>query len=468
MTPFFRKLVHTCTFSILIFTPFVAPAAGTDWSFAKTISTKGYTPVFLATTPTGDVAAAAFNNSKSETIVPLILVHKPLSGEPNYFAICSWKFPAQRGFSGVAVDDQGNYYVAADTGVPATCWIRKYKANGQLDSTFARGGEISAGRRFVGLALTGKYLLSTVAFGQLVVFDKNTGAVIGSAPLPPGETPLIRDIAIDPAKKIVFGVARGAAWVWEGGSFDRPQDYTLRRLSADAEQEAGGEGISFDPVARKVLVPHRHGGTLLTVSEDRQISKDRIIDPATQPSAVSDPVLLADGMTLFVSDMQNSRLYVMKRAGAAAAAVPSGDVPSLASVVGSSPTPVQQATPAAQPAGDFGTGNVSWVRGYDKAAANASASGKPLLLYFRTAGSRRCQEMEPGYLASSEFARLAANLVPCMIDLDEEGVLGQQFGVFRVPVIALYKPNGERVEMLSGKTIEPTAIETAVAKATAK
>jgi hypothetical protein len=447
------------------------PALAQDWKFSKTIPTQRYTPVFLATTPTGDVAAAAFNNhGKDPAVVPLILIHKPLSENPQYFAVCTQTFAAQRGFSGVAVDQAGNYYVAADTGDGATSWIRKYRPDGKLDASFARGGELSMGKRFLGLAVSGRHMFTTTAFGQLHVLDAATGRLLGSAQ-PPRETVYIRDIAVDPARQVIYGVARGAVWAWADGTFDAPQGYQLRRLSADAEKEAAGEGIYFDAFSGKALVPHRSSGSLVSIDiGQRGANESRIVQPG-QGSAVADPVLLADGVTLFVSDMLNSRIYVMGRSAAGVeGAAPAGDMPSVISAPGT-PTPSPAAAsparatvspaPASAPAAVLQTGNVSWFTEYEKAADESRSTRKPLLLYFRTQASARAQELESGYLTSSEFGNLAKGVVPCAIDLDTNVLLAQQFGVFRVPVIALYTPNGDRLTMISGN-IQPGAVTAAL------
>lgn len=425
--------------------------AASEWSYVKTIPTMGYTPYVLAVTPTGDVVTGAFNTDlvpgqDGMADVPVIYIKNPLSENPEFFRVCSNKFPAKRGYSGVAVDEQGNFYVSADTGEARTSWIRKFKSNGQPDSTFGVNGEISDSDRFLGLALSGKYLITTGGFAKLKVYNSETGKLIGQAPVPPAPVPTIRDISVDPATQNVYGVDQGAVWVWEGGTFDQPTKYTLSRVTENRQPSIAGEGIGFDPVTQRALIPFQVKSSLTTVGADKSVQESVVIEPATKKTLIADAVLLADGKTLFVSDLFNRAVQVMHRgeSAEAAASLPALEPGVVSSVEARRDSP---ATDAGKPAAAPTDG---WVTDYDAAQKQSKAENKPLLLYARAADASKCQKLESEYLKSPEFLQASSNYVRCWLDVGKNGVLAQQLGIFRVPHIAIYDPNGNRRTQFPG------------------
>lgn len=430
-----------------------------EWQSIKSVGTQRYTPVFLATTPNGDVVAGTFNNGTVPSDpsgladMPVILIHDPLSDTPGLFAVCVNKFPAQRGYSGIAVDNAGNFYVAADTGEGATCWIRKYLPDGKQDTSWGNGGQISDGSRFCGLVISGDYLITTAAFGKLRFYKLKDGQLAGAAPVPTGEVPSIRDIAADPSKQVIYGVAKGAVWVWEGGSFDNPSGYALRRLSADVYSNVSGEGIYFDAVSRKALVPARLKGELITVSENKDIQNSTIIPPSQASlSSVADAVLLSDGQTLFITDLKQSNIHVMKRSQGLDSAT-EGD-----SAASSTPPSLPPPAPTSEDgtSGLAGSG-VTWQKDYKEAADQARKTSRPLIVYFRSPSVARCSEFESGFLKSSEFKAAASKAVPVQVDITSDAILTQQLGVYRVPAVGIYKPNGDRIALFQGR-VEPKDI----------
>lgn len=433
-------------------------AYGEDWSYVKSIQIpRPYTPIFAAVTPTGDCVCGTFNNTRSEGLVdlPVIYIHKPLSDSPSFYVVCTNKFPPLRGYSGVAVDSAGNYYVAADTGGDDS-WIRKFKPDGKPDVAFGINGEIKPGRRVLGLDLAGNKLFTTFGFGELVCLDAQTGKVLGQVLPQSKSAPPIRDVAVDPPRELIYGVANGAAWVWRGGKFNNLMSYKLERLTEDTlKNPKAGEGVCFDAFGDRLLMPVSELATLFAVDSKGNATKSEIAGANGLVQSPSDAVLLADGETLFIPDMKpgpsgECLIHVMKRVAAVTKSVGSGEatLPSLADA-GLLKPPAAASTSAQTPT-SMGS-EIAWKNSFDAAFNEAKATRKPVLLYARTTAARRCQDLESGFLKSPEFVKLANKTVPFYFDVTSDPKLAQQLGIFRVPFIAVYRPDGERVEMWLGR-----------------
>ncbi len=444
---------------------FVGKALAEDWEYVKSIPIpRPYAPTFAATTPSGDCVVATFNNSKTEKPVelPVILIHKPLSDTPGFYVVCTNEFSAFRGYSGIAVDSEGNFYVAADTG-GADSWIRKFTPDGKRHPSFGNNGEIRPNRRVLGLDLAGDYLFATFGFGELAKYSAKTGALVGTVPAPAKDAPLIRDIAVDPTRQIIYGVALGAAWAWKGGRFDNISGYKLTRISEDAlKNPKAGEGIFYDAFGDRVLLPVSELATLFAVSPSGQISKSEIKGGEGLVRSPCDAVLLADGKTLFIPDMiagptGECNIHVMRRVGASTEA-PTGAIalPSLADAGLLKPSAPAPAPSSSQGAGTAKAapapaGKITWRSNFAATLDEARQSGKPVLLYARTDVARRCGELEADFLKSDAFASAASKYLLVWFDVTSDPKLAQQLGIFKVPFIAIYRPDGERAEMWSGR-----------------
>jgi DNA-binding beta-propeller fold protein YncE len=431
-----------------------------EWQFIRPIRLSGYVPVFAATTPAGDIVVTTFNSRPRPGPVelPVVLIHKPLSPDAQYYVVCKHPFDSLRGYSGIAVDEAGNFYVAADTGNPETSWIRRYKPDGTPDPTFGEGGEIKTGKRMLGLDLAGRFLFSTAAFGELMVFVRETGKLVGSAPRPQSP-PFIRDVAADPARQVVYGVAQGAAWVWEEGTFENPAAYKLRRLSPNAGEERAGEGIYFDAVSRRALMPDSRTGNLLSVGSDDAVRSSRITEPTPNFNSLADAVLLPDGSTLLITDMAYNTIHVMKRSAAveaaateAAAALSAPASTQPASTTGPVATPtIPTLPPVPQTLGTAQPEELRWLSDYEAAAAEARNAGKLLILFGRAPDVPLSQEIEKGYLASPEFADAAKPFILCRLDVTRQRQLALKLGIFRVPYLGVYSSDGNRLAVFLGK-----------------
>jgi hypothetical protein len=424
-----------------------------EWKYTKSIQIpRPYVPIFAAVTPTGDCVVATFNNTRSEKPVnlPVIYIHKPLSESPGFYVVCTNPFPALRGYSGVAVDSAGNYYVAADTG-GLDSWIRKFKPDGKPESAFGTNGEIRPNRRVLGLDLAGNYLFTTFGFGELVKIDARSGQIVGRVPAPP-QAPPIRDVAVDPTRELIYGVANGAAWVWRGGKFNNLQGYKLERLTEDTlKNPKAGEGVYFDAFGDRLLMPVSELATLFAVDSKGNATKSVIAGGEGLVRLPSDAVLLADGETLFIPDMKTGPsgeclIHVMKRVATVTKSAGAGEV-TLSSLAAAG---LLKASTEAAPVA-IASSEISWKSSFNEAFGEAKRAGKPVLLYARTAQARRCQELESGFLKSPEFVQAASNTVPYLFDVTTDSKLAQQLGIFRVPYIALYRPDGERIEMWIGR-----------------
>lgn len=433
-----------------------SPARSEDWKYVKSIQIpKPYVPIFAAVTPTGDCVVATFNNSRNETPValPVIYIHKPLSDQPGFYVVCTNTFSSLRGYSGVAVDSYGNYYVAADTGGNDS-WIRKFKRDGKPDTAFGNGGEVKPGRRVLGLDLTGNSLFTTFGFGELARYDARTGQLLGRVAAP-SDAPYIRDVAIDPTREVIYGVAKGALFAWKGGKFDNLAGYRLERITQDAlKNPKAGEGLCFDAFGDRVLLPVSELATLFSIDAKGNVSKSVIAGGEGLVQSPSDAVLLADGETLFIPDMKTGPsgeclIHVMKRAAAVTktAGTEEMTLPSLAEagLLGASAT-----ASGIKPSPSSGS-VLDWKTSFKEAFDEAKRTGKPLFLYARTSMARRCQDLEAGFLKSPEFANLASKAVLFFFDVTADSKLAQQLGIFRVPFIAIYRPDGERLEMWIGR-----------------
>ncbi|MGC8741296.1 MAG: thioredoxin family protein [Candidatus Sumerlaeaceae bacterium] len=441
---------------LIAFTLIACSVQAEDWKYVKSIQIpRPYTPIFAAITPTGDCVVATFNNTRSEKPVnlPVIYIHKPLSESPGFYVVCTNAFPSLRGYSGVAVDSAGNYYVAGDTGGDDS-WIRKFKPDGKPDISFGINGEVRPNRRVLGLDLAGNKLFTTYGFAELVCLDARTGRVLGQILPPPGEKPPIRDVAVDATREVIYGVANGAAWVWRGGKFNNLSGYKLERLTQEMlKNPKAGEGVYFDAFGDRLLMPVSDLATLFAVDARGNATKSEIAGADGLVQSPSDAVLLADGETLFIPDMKTGPsgeclIHVMKRVSAVTKTAGSGEVtlPSLADA-GLLKASAGDATGASSAMGT----ELAWKTSFTAAFDEAKRINKPVLLYARNSAAKRCQELESGFLKSSEFVQLANKTVPFYFDVSSDPKLAQQLGIFRVPFIAIYKPDGERVDMWLGR-----------------
>lgn len=427
-----KRTANTLTASLsLLVSAISAPAQG-QWVSQGTLNIPKHSYSFLAATPSGDVLAATYNTNAAAgqtRELPALLIKDPMNVAPQVIELCRTTFDPQRGYSGIACDPTGSFFVAGDTGDATTSFVKKFKYNGSPDTTFGKGGEIHPGHRCLGLDTIGNHLLLAVDWGQIQMYDLSTGQLrnvvksTGSAPA------LVRDIAIDPKSLRLFGVAQGGLVTWGGGSPWLPEGYKFRTVVEPMRKPRAGEGVSIDPLRRTVLITHTPGNELVEVAGNgaRQTYP---ISSAAADSQLSDSVLSFDGSTLFVSDLIGMQVHMLKR-----------DVALVAQAMRNSagPMPSPEAT-LAQPAPP-----VNWVKSYSEALEQARANKQPMIVYFRLGTVGKCAEVEKGILLSDDFKQRARGYVCVFENVDKDRLLAYRFGVFQVPHIVVLDPTGDTI-----------------------
>lgn len=444
-----------------------AGAQAASWTSTRPLWISGYVPVFVAATPRGDLVVTTFNSRNRPGLLdlPIVVIENPLGPGTRYLVLARAPFDSMRGYSGVAVDGEGNIYVAADTGRSDDSWIRKYRPDGTADAAFGQGGEVRTGKRMLGMAVLGNHVLSTGAFAELMVFDKETGRLAGSAPTP-APAPVIRDIAVDEASGKIYGVAEGGVWVWEGGTPATPGSYRLRQISPGNGGPRAGEGIGFLSTETAALVVDPRTGELVMVTPAGQTSRIKVTDETANFDSLADAAMLPGGGAVVVTDMAHNSLHVLRNGAIVqSATTPAPTVPALTPLptlpvtgdavlpppLSAVATPAVVAPVAAAVPAVADAGGVPWVRSFASAEAQARSEGKNLLVYARAEGVAQCTELEQGLLRSPEFAAVAANFVPCFLDVETDRATAQRLGYFKVPVISLISPTGQTMTSLMGQ-----------------
>lgn len=402
--------------------------ADAQFRSAGTLPAPSYNYNFLAATPDGNLLAATFNSMPSDSPprdLPALLIQGPTSGNPQVVELSRDSFAPQRGYSGIACDDRGFFYVAGDTGDPATCFIRKYAANGTPVANFGQNGIVRPNRRALGLDVFDKYLVLAVDWGVLQVYDTESGRLIHT--LPQAATkPFVRDVVIDPKSLDIFGVAKGSVVVWAGGTPWEPASYAFRTITPESGELRAGEGISIDPVMNQILVTPIPGNTLHEISGTGTIN--RVSVATAQPNAhLADSVLAFDGKTLFVSDMMGRTIHILTR--------DMGNMPAAEAVYTAPAAPASaQAAPA-----------VNWQPTYTGVVEEARRRNQPMFVYFRRSGFAQCEQFENNILLSGYFNEVGRPFVCVFEDVAKNQLLAYRFGVIRVPTVVLLDGEGQTV-----------------------
>ncbi|CAN5227059.1 hypothetical protein BH09SUM1_BH09SUM1_11490 [soil metagenome] len=400
-----------------------------EWISAGTLTIPKYSYNFLAATSNGNLVAGTFNNrglSTPSVPLPALLISNPGAGA-TVTELCRIPFDAQRGYSGIACEASGAFFVSGDTGEASTSFIRKFNADGTPAPQFGAGGEVKPGRRCLGMDVLGKHLLVAHDWAIVNVYDTASGKLIGSLPKPASGGGFMRDITIDPKSMRVFGVAQGGVSMWGGGAPWNPTAYTYQQFSTPVGEPKAGEGISIDPLNRSLLVLPHPGRTLLEIYGNKPAVKSDI-SSANDASQLCDSALSFDGSTLFISDQQMLAIHVMKRATQEAAITENAVAPAAT---------VAPGTAAAPP--------VQWARSYTDAVEPARVAGKPMIVYFRKPGFKLCEELEKNLLLTNEFNSHAQKFVCVFEDASANRLLAYKFGVFRVPQMLILDAKGETV-----------------------
>jgi len=395
---------------------------------------------FLSSTPTGDLLAVTFNRNRPGNPpekMPAFLIRNPLSKKPDVKILCRDSFASDRGYSGVATDELGNYYISGDTGDPSTSFIRKFHPDGTPHHSFGTNGTLFPGKRCLGIDVVGNYLIVAVDWGEVLILDIAMGETSGKVPKAPAGFDYIRDIAIDPSFMRIFALVEGCVVMWEGGYPWSPGDYRFRPLTKKLGKRISCEGISFDPINQTALFIPLPRDKIIEVDAKGKIYETTL--PLQLRSAhLVDSALSKDGTTLFLSGLESKTIHVFRRRIKQSRAI----APSILTA-----TPLPEKTPLPTPA-EFPTvqiGRVMWYRSSKGIVEYFKRHGKPVIIYFRRAGDQNCLNLEWNILMKEQFSSRAEAYACIFEDLSIEKHLASRFNVTRLPHMEILDRNGEHV-----------------------
>lgn len=414
-----------------------AGKAGAQWEPYRTLAIPSYNYSFLAATPNGDLLAGTFNSTDPGSAprdLPALLIRNPASDNPEVVELSRVSFEPQRGYSGIASDAEGNYFVSGDTGDPNTSFVMKFNADGSRDRSFARDGVLLPGRRTMGMEVLGRFLIVTVDWGQLLVYDASSGRQIGATRRP--DRPIyVRDISIDPRSMRIFGVAQGGVVTWGRSAPWNAGEYAFRPITQARTEPRAGEGISVDPFRRTVLITPVRGNVLLEIEGSGRTTQT-IVSTAGTDAHLCDNVISFDGTRLYISDMIGTAIHVLRR-----------DPPEVDVQV------ARGAPGTAAPSNIGESGEIAprptWHRSYTEVVQMARETNRPMIVYFRRPEFQRCEEFERDTLLTNEFNLRARDFVCVFEDVTRNRLLAYRFGAFRIPHLTILDPRGETLAEFS-------------------
>jgi protein disulfide-isomerase len=109
------------------------------------------------------------------------------------------------------------------------------------------------------------------------------------------------------------------------------------------------------------------------------------------------------------------------------------------------------AAPAARGSGQIVRGNLQFVEGYRKGYAEATAAGKPMLIFFTAAWCTYCHQMAEEAFTHPQVIALSEQFTCVLVDADAEGDVCRQFGVSGYPTIQFVSPRGALLGRVVGK-----------------
>ena len=431
-----QKDMKNTGFFVIIFTLCLLNylALGDQWAPGIRLNIPQYPYGFLTASPSGDLLITTINTTTQPREIPALLIKNPTTAQPTVIELCKVGFQSQRGFGGIACDQEGYFYLSGDTGDRATCFVQKYTPSGQVDSRFGVNGTIKPQRRCLGLDVVGKYLLLAVDWGEILIFESPTGIQTGIIKRPSIDY-FVRDISIDPTTMNIFGVARGGIVVWHGGSPWEPNKYTFDEWmpAPAAGIVRAGEGISFDPIKRAALITPAPGNTLFEVSGKGSVNQ-AVISIVASNKHLADSCLSFDGNTLFVTDIISHSIYTMTRVLTNESTTITPTYVMSTTTVKPIPTPLQQTAEKIP--------RVEWHRSYLQAVEQARRQQRPMIVYFRKNGFPKCIDVENNILLTDEFNRIAQNYVCVFEDVAYNTLTAYRLGVYRVPHIQVQDAQG--------------------------
>ena len=91
-----------------------------------------------------------------------------------------------------------------------------------------------------------------------------------------------------------------------------------------------------------------------------------------------------------------------------------------------------------------------WPADIEQARAAATASGRPLLIQFTSAGCHYCAKMDREVLPDPGIVRALANFELAQVDAWRETELADRYGVQAIPAFVVLGPGGQLVGKVEG------------------
>ncbi|MBN2327184.1 MAG: hypothetical protein JXR73_08505 [Candidatus Omnitrophica bacterium] len=245
--------------------------------------------------------------------------------------------PANRGFLGVAVDDEGSIYLALETGQAVSANVRKIQPapNFGLDTAFG-GGIIYYGKRINAVEYVGSDTLAVSTFDTVEFLSSSDGAskyVVG------GAQTYQRDLAYNPNTGDIY-LARnrqvpneplGSVNLLSGGNVDNLGGYTEFQNHFVPQGGIGGtygannQLIEYDAVNNQIIVPDYSGTQAMMAFYDPADPESvfALVDGSESDNgpfdSPADAVVIhtaQDETFVYISDMGLRRIFVYQTRGA--------------------------------------------------------------------------------------------------------------------------------------------------------
>lgn len=104
-------------------------------------------------------------------------------------------------------------------------------------------------------------------------------------------------------------------------------------------------------------------------------------------------------------------------------------------------------------------GDLNWVTDYDKALAEAKASGKPVMIDFFATWCGPCKMLDKHTYTDAKVVEQSRSLVAVRIDVDQNQKLAQKYRVESIPTIVFLNSQGKEVRREVGFIAAPKMLE---------
>lgn len=230
---------------------------------------------------------------------------------------------AGRGFTGVAVDSQGNVFLALESGNVDTATVRKLSPAPEFEpvSDFF-DGIVFGGKRYNSVELMDDDTLILSTFNTIEFWDANDSAPLFEVS---GFEAYQRDVAFNPETNEIYVAKNGGELtnsinVLRGGSSDDPTGYTeivngfVAQGGVNTTYGINGQLIEYDVYERRIYVPDysNEQAVIAAYSPGNPSAPDAVIDGSESPNgALQDPAdIAANEYYIFITDHSTQRILV--------------------------------------------------------------------------------------------------------------------------------------------------------------